>query len=175
MPAEPHSDADLVRAAQHDSSQFDPLYRRYAGPVYRFVLGRVGNAAEAEDVTSAAFLEALSGLPAYREQGRFAAWLFTIARRQASAHARRSHPTDALVADVAAPAVGPSIESLDMIARGLDALDDTSRDAVLLRFFSDLPVKDVADVLGKGESATKMVLHRALARMRDTLAEDQGA
>jgi RNA polymerase sigma-70 factor (ECF subfamily) len=76
---------------------------------------------------------------------------------------------------VVAPEAGPSLEMVDLVARGLGVLDETSRDAVLLRFFSDLPVKEVADVLGKGESATKMVLHRALARMRDALAEDQGA
>jgi len=172
MPDPQPTDAHLVAAAQRDRRAFDALYRRYVTPVYRYVRARVGTAQDADDVTAAVFVEALDGLSAYTEQGRFPAWLFTIARRQVVAHMRRRRPDVGLEGARRVAAVpGPAVEDLDMVARGMAVLDDTSRDAVALRFFAGLPVLEVARILGKGESATKMLLHRALKRMRRELAE----
>lgn len=172
MPPETLPDAELVRAAQRNPAAFDELYRRYVGAVYRYAWGRVRSAEEAEDVTSSTFLEALTGLPGYTEQGRFGAWLFTIARRQVTATGRRRRPSEPLPDDAPGASGVPSLEARDLVLRGLAVLDETSREAVLLRFFGDLPVRDVAAVLDKGESATKMILHRALARMRGAMGED---
>jgi len=82
--AEPtiEEEASLVEAARHDTAAFSRLYRRYVTPVYRYLYKWVGNPAEAEDLTSQVFTEALEGLARYRERGNFAAWLFTIARRR---------------------------------------------------------------------------------------------
>lgn len=79
----PNDDA-LVENARHDPDAFAALYRRYLTPVYRYLLIRLGNPQEAEDITSRVFTEALEGLinQRYRENGKFAAWLFTIARRR---------------------------------------------------------------------------------------------
>jgi RNA polymerase sigma-70 factor (ECF subfamily) len=172
MPPDTSPDAELVQAAQRNPAAFDEIYRRYVGPVYRYAWGRVHSAEEAEDVTSSTFLEALAGLPTYTEQGRFAAWLFTIARRQVTASARRRRPSEPLADEIPSAGGGAARETRDQVLRGLAVLDETSREAVLLRFFGDLPVRDVAAVLEKGESATKMILHRALARMRTAMGED---
>lgn len=70
----------LVRAAQSDLSLFTELYQRYARQVYRYLLVRIGNEADAQDATSQTFLAAMQGLGSYRGQQPFAAWLFGIAR-----------------------------------------------------------------------------------------------
>jgi DNA-directed RNA polymerase specialized sigma24 family protein len=85
-------DDALVQAIRSDPAQFAVLYRRYALPVYRYLYGRVGNAKDAEDLTSQVFLEVLESLPRYRSQGSFAAWLFTLARRRAIDLHRRQRP-----------------------------------------------------------------------------------
>ena len=84
-------DAVLVRAARHDLAAFAALYRRYVTPIYRYLYSRVGNAADAEDLTAQTFVAALEGLPGYRERGNFAAWLFTIAHNKAADHHRQQH------------------------------------------------------------------------------------
>ena len=177
MSAGQPNDAELVQAAQRDPSAFDALYRRWVAPVYRFVLSRVGDVQDAEDVTSAVFGEALNGLSGYEEQGHFVAWLFTIARRQVTGHRRRARPEaefDPRRAEVAVGPGGAAEREGEQIMLGLAALDDISRDAIALRFLADLPVKEVAAVLGKGESATKMTLHRALIKMRSALEDYDG-
>jgi RNA polymerase sigma-70 factor (ECF subfamily) len=62
-------------------------------PVYRYLYKWLGNAKDAEDLTSQVFIDVLEGLVRYRERGNFAAWLFTIARRKVIAVYRQQRPT----------------------------------------------------------------------------------
>ncbi len=73
---------ELVRRAKKDLNQFAVLYDRYVQQVYRFLLARTSNVAEAEDLTSQTFLTAMQKLPSYHSDGHFMAWLFSIARHK---------------------------------------------------------------------------------------------
>src|SRR5512138_729305 len=86
-------EAALVEAARRDPVAFSKLYHRYVTPIYRYFYRRLGNAKDAEDLTSQVFIEVLEGLVHYREHGSFAAWLFTIARRKAIAIYRQKRTT----------------------------------------------------------------------------------
>ncbi len=78
--AEQAEECRLIAAARADPQDFAPLYRRYATPLYRYLYQQLGDPHEAEDLTSSTFGKALASLDRYREQGSFAAWLFSIAR-----------------------------------------------------------------------------------------------
>lgn len=191
----PLSDADLAQAARRDPAAFDRLYRRYLPAVYRYVYARVGSAADAEDVTSAIFLDVLTSLRHYREQGLFTAWLFTIAQRQVGAHHRRRRRDDARRAEPHADAgdagaqsidalpSGDSqqhvlrLEQVDLLSRAVAGLGDEQREALSLRFYGGLKVSEIAEVMGKGESAVKMILHRSLNQLKAGLlpTEDRDA
>lgn len=180
----PLSDAELAQAARRDPAAFDRLYRRHLPAVYRYVYARVGSAADAEDVTSAIFLDVLTSLGHYREQGLFTAWLFTIAQRQVGAHHRRRrrdearrvepHPGDGEAGGQAVDALpsGDSqkhvirLEQTDLLARAVAGLGDEQREALSLRFYGGLKVSEIAEVMGKGESAVKMILHRSLNQLK---------
>jgi RNA polymerase sigma-70 factor, ECF subfamily len=73
---------ELVRRAQKEKAQFAALYDGYVQRVYRFMLSRTANVAEAEDLTSQTFLTAMEKLPSYRSDGHFMAWLLSIARNK---------------------------------------------------------------------------------------------
>jgi len=66
---------ELVGRAKKDLNQFAVPYDRYVQQVYRFLLARTSNMAEAEDLTSQTFLTAMQKLPSYRSDGHFMAWL----------------------------------------------------------------------------------------------------
>ena len=87
----PVDDAELVESARNDPAALAALYQRYLTPVYRYLYHRVGNSADAEDLASQVFIEALEGLVRYQDRGNFAAWLFTIAYRKAITFYRRTH------------------------------------------------------------------------------------
>src|SRR4030042_3112361 len=81
-------EAALIKAACTDPTAFNQLYLSYIHPIYRYIFSKVGEARETEDLTTQVFLEALEGLPRYRHNGHFAAWLFSIARHKVADHYR---------------------------------------------------------------------------------------
>lgn len=167
------ADADLVAAAQADSAAFEAVYRRYVTRVYRYTRARLATDQDAEDVTTTTFMEAMNGLAGYEEQGRFAPWLFTIARRQVLAHHRRDVPHDDLES-VVVPTAAPTRHGDEdaILRRALSRLTPERREVIELRFYADLKIHEIATVLNKGESAVKMLLSRGLTQLRDTLRED---
>ena len=170
-------DDALARAAEHDSAAFAELYRRHLNRVYRFALARLGDVHQAQDLTAQTFLAALEGIAGYRGQGAFAAWLLTIARHKLVDHFRRSRAFLPLEAAIQVVAPGPPPEQLvvarlqmEQVARMLPALAPERAEALALRLFSGLSVAEVAQVMGKRESAVKMLVHRALHDLRERLA-----
>ena len=83
-------DAHHLRAAQHDLTQFAPVYERYVDRIYAYCRHRVGEQ-DAEDVTSHIFVRAMGGVDGYRG-GSVAAWLFRIAHNCVVDHLRYRRP-----------------------------------------------------------------------------------
>lgn len=166
-------DAELVAAARGDPQAFAALYHRYVTPVYRYLYHRVGNPAEAEDLTSQVFTAALESLDGYRERGNFPAWLFTIARRTAIAHYRRRRPEIPLEEGENSGEGGDPLEGLvrdESVARLgalLAGLDEEQRELLDLRFSAALTYKQIAQVLGRSEGAVKMAVHRLLNQLEN--------
>ncbi len=79
---------------------FEAIYERHFDSIFRYVLHRVANVAEAEDLTSQTFFKALRGIDRYRPgaNGSAEAWLYRIATNELSSHFRRRtagrHPGD---------------------------------------------------------------------------------
>jgi RNA polymerase sigma-70 factor (ECF subfamily) len=164
-------DSALVeRSRTGDADAFAELYRRYLTPVYRFIFRRVGgDITAAEDLTSQVFLEVFNGLSAYRERGRFASWLFTIARRRLADGYRK--PKMDLLEDVHESLLGISDgreqhENMTRLKQLLATLDEEKRELLQLRFSAGLSFADMAAVLGRKEAAVKMSLYRVLDGLR---------
>ncbi len=177
-------DAALAAAAREDAAAFDALYRRYVTRVYRYCLLRCGSAQDAEDLTAQTFLAALESLGRYRERGSFAAWLFTIARRQCHSYHRRHyrHPEQPLeVAEGRAHPHAPDPERhlfremvMACVQRVLPQLTPERQEVVRLRYGAGLSTAETAAVMGKGQSAVKMLLLRAVNDLQERcLDEDE--
>ena len=167
----PDDETALIAAARRDVAAFAPLYRRYVTPIYRYLFSRTGNEADAQDLTAQVFLEALEGLPRYRERGSFAAWLFTIARRRATDQYRRRSPLP--LDDVPDPNDDndplPHViehEALDRVKDLIVQLDDDQRELLRLRFAAGLTFGQIGIILGRSEAAVKMAVHRLLDQLR---------
>src|ERR1700739_4562795 len=97
--AEVSSDAGLVNAARGgDREAFGLLYNRYARMVHGVLLARVP-VSDVDDLVQDVFMTSLRHLSALRDNGRFGAWLATIARNLANDYYRRSAPEDQLADD----------------------------------------------------------------------------
>lgn len=165
----------LVAAAQKDPVAFGRLYDRYVQPIYRYVFSRLGNAPEAEDVTSQTFMAAYESLGRYRERGQFSAWLFRIARSKVNDHFRRSRREVGLEAAgeilEREDALGVLIraEELSRIRSLIHYLNEDEQELIRLRYVADLSFVEIADLLGRREDAVKKSVYRLLARLKSQM------
>ena len=134
----------------------------------------------AEDLTSKTFLSALEALPRYRHRGRFAAWLFVIARRKALDYFRQRRPQVdldnlPLRADGADPAgQGIQAQHWQDLSQRIAALSDEEQDLLRLRYVADLSFAEIGAILGKSEQAAKKSLYRLVSRLQHQMENDHG-
>ena len=169
------ADRSAVEAARRDPRAFEALYRKYVAQVYNFALYELRDANAAEDLTAQVFLRALGGLRHFREQvaapdSSFRVWLFQIARNTLSNERRRSRrhpeaPLDAALAMPAADDVSGTAAERDELRAALAAIDQLPaerRRALVLRFVDELNAREIGQVLGRSEGATRVLIHRSL-------------
>jgi RNA polymerase sigma-70 factor (ECF subfamily) len=165
-------DAALIARAKRDPRAFEPLYRRYAEPVYRYAYRRLGDHDAAADATSLVFTRVLAALPAYREgDGTFRSWLFRIAHNVITDHFR-ARPPNLPLADVHVRDTDPSPEEIviaaeegDLLSALLARLTDNQRHVLELRR-AELSGEEIAAALGCSHAAVRMLQHRAIERLR---------
>jgi RNA polymerase sigma-70 factor (ECF subfamily) len=181
-------DRSAVDAARRDPRAFEALYRKYVAQVYSFALYELRDTHAAEDLTAQVFLRALAGLPGFREQDEppgssFRVWLFQIARNSLSNERRRSrrHPDAPLELALEIPAaddVEAAVAERDQLAqawRSIEKLPAERRQALLLRFVEEMSTREIGEVLGRSEGATRVLIHRALRSVANQLARGSDA
>jgi RNA polymerase sigma factor (sigma-70 family) len=151
--------------------EFERLYRRHRGDVYRSVLRDVRNPDEAEDVTQITFLDAYRALQRGDEPVRPRAWLLAIAQNAARRRfrARAAGPREVeLEANllVVPDEVGPSA---DEIRLALGRLGARQREALVLREIAGRSYVEIAVALDLSVSAVETLLFRARRALRKEL------
>ena len=177
----PENEDQLVRQSQADPAAFGPLFDHYAPRVYRYALHRVGTVADAEDITSRTFTDALQSLNRYRpsRNGSFGGWLFTIARRRCVDLYRAPVSLPLSLFDLQDKTSGPVDEAIAKdnqrrLEGILKELTDKEQELLRLRFAGELTYREIGDILGKSEAAAKMSLTRLIKRMRILWEEKDG-
>jgi RNA polymerase sigma-70 factor, ECF subfamily len=145
----------------------EPLIRR----VYAYAAYRLGDGADAEDVTSDTFERALRYRASYDPaKGTATAWLVGIARRCADdLVARRLVLADPTMLD--GTTEGPEDEAITRITvrRAVLLLDRRDRELIALRYGADLSARQIGALLDLRTNTVEVRLHRALGRLRERL------
>jgi RNA polymerase sigma-70 factor (ECF subfamily) len=163
----------LIEAAQKDPARFAELYENNFERVYAYVVRRVGDRTETEDLTSEVFHHALANLRRFEWRGiPFAAWLYRIAANLISdrwQHKSREQVTDEPEQIESAPASSVEYEEVErraILFRLVDTLPAEQRRVVVLRFVAQKSIKEVAREIRKTEGAVKQLQFRALSSLR---------
>lgn len=167
----------LVATAQAGSSEaFAKLYDIFVDPIYRYIYYRAGSV-EAEDLTELVFLKTWENIRQYRSgKHHFSAWIFRIAHNIVVDFYRSKDTYDELPENIEdqrieASAMHRAHRSLDrgVLDRAMMELKDSYRQIVVLKYLNDLSNDEIAEILGRSQSAVRILQFRALKKLRRIL------
>ncbi len=165
----------IHRAQRGDRAAFAEVYKLNFDRVYAYLRVTMKDADQAEDLTQQVFLKAYQALPRYEHRGQpFRAWLFTIARNLAVSTLRRSgrcEPVEPGVIELradrafSATAIGGWLSDHDLMMF-VERLPLAQRQVLVLRYVVDMPLNEIAEVLGRSDVDVRALHSRALRFLR---------
>jgi RNA polymerase sigma-70 factor (ECF subfamily) len=171
----------IIQRAKHDADAFGELYERYVDRIYNYIFYRVGDVAEAEDLTARVFYQALARIATYQSRGApFAAWLYRIAHNLvANWYRDRSRHKNIRLDDIThLPERGASPhqraeqnEETQTLLRAIRKLPARQQQLLILKFSEQLSNAEIGRMLGCTEGAVKSLYHRTLLALRNELRE----
>lgn len=181
----PFDEPALVERARADGEAFAQLYRLYLPRIHAFAYRRTRSREVAEDVTAAAFEQALRSLPSFQwKGGGFGPWLFRIAANQLVDHYRTEQRTrgrranrplgrlEALPAEAGFEDV-EGAAGTELVLTSLATLNPRYQKAISLRYLAGLSPADAAEAMGTTKPVLAVTLHRALAALRRALDKEE--
>lgn len=167
----------VLRARAGDSEAFEQLVRLHLRAAYTVALGVTNDPADAEDVTQDSFIAALERLDDCTDPARFSGWLLAIVRNRAlnlrrAQAVRQTAPLAELeqVSSTANPERDTDRALLGNDLRGaLDQLTETQRQVVLLHDLEGYKHKEIGELIGVSEGASRFHLSTARATLRTLL------
>ncbi len=152
------------------------LYTRHAPDAVRLARLLTGDPALAQDLVQDAFVRLGARLVHLRRPEAFEAYLRRTVVNLARMHFRRrrverAHASRSARAPEAAVAQGDEVEDRDLVRAALMRLPERQRAALVLRFYEDLPDRDVAAILRCRPGTVASLVSRGLARLRTELKE----
>ncbi len=163
----------VTRAREGDREAFGILYDTYVQEVYRFLLSKTHRKEDAQDLVSETFIKALKSITSFspKRNASFRAWLFTIANRSFIDNTRKRHDTslENVEEPVAKDSPTQNIEQSllsDALNKALATLNDAQRETIILRVWHECSFQEIAEILGKSEASTKMLMKRGLIALK---------
>jgi RNA polymerase sigma factor (sigma-70 family) len=162
-------------AAEIEQRSFTELYDEYFDQVNRYLRYRAKNYWDADDLTTIVFIKALENFTQYNRTKSFGAWIFRIAQNTYIDYLRKKKEVpiqhEEWLADQEDPTWQPeehviTEEERSRLKQTISSLTQDQRDVITLRYFADLKLAQIGEVIGKSESAIKMISKRALSRLK---------
>jgi RNA polymerase sigma-70 factor (ECF subfamily) len=193
-PSEVTDEALMVRFQGGDRSAFTVLVRRHQSGLYNFAFRQLRSSPAAEEVVQDAFVRVVHNATEFKHASRFSTWLYTITRNLCIDHARkralRNHPSlDEAKRDGRDGGDGPTlgertadgranversavaVEIRERLLAAVDELPDEQREVFLLREVSNVPFKEIAEIVGVPENTVKSRMRYALERLQAALSD----
>jgi RNA polymerase sigma-70 factor, ECF subfamily len=181
------SDAELIeRCLRKDNAGWEIIVGRYKRKVFHIAYKFTGRHDDAEDLTQEIFLKVFKSLEKFNRDADFSTWLSSVARNFCIDHYRASkREKEVLVEDLVAFDLAPAsalssphrqLEDRDrrsFLRRGLDALPEKLREAVILRDLQGLSYQEMADRLHLPEGTVKSRINRGREELSRLLLRAQ--
>ncbi len=154
-----------------NSSYFTQLYRRYAPKVYGKCISILKDQTEAQDAVQDIFVKVMVNLSGFNEKSQFSTWVYSITFNYCMDVVRKRKKNKLLFSDDIERAPDVAEEeipdsyfldlSLPQLKGILDELPEGDRMVILYKYQDEMSIKEIAEIIDKTESATKMKIKRA--------------
>jgi RNA polymerase sigma-70 factor (ECF subfamily) len=170
---------DLVIQARTSYNAFALLYRRHYDAIFKYSVHRLFDRHIAEDITSQVFLTVVEKFHSFEGESeqQFRNWLYTIATNAINSHLRKSARRKGLLKALFVSRVNTTTRlehtehnSIAVLKQAMHTLKPRYQTIITLRFFENLKLTEIADVLGCSPGTIRSQLSRALTRLRKKLA-----
>ena len=153
----------------------EKIYLEYREKVFRYVRGKMASTADAEDVTSEIFLKVFSSLDSYdEEKATLSTWIYTITHNTVCNYYREqskralSLEENALCSDTD-DGVMSEIENeilKENLAIALETLTEREQDIIVLYYYHEIPLRDIAIKMGITYTNAKFIKHQAINKLK---------
>ena len=152
----------------------EKIYLEYREKVFRYVRGKVASTADAEDVTSEIFWRVLSSLDSYdEEKATLSTWIYTITHNRVCNYYREqsrralSLDENALCSDTDDVMTEIENEILkESLAIALETLSEREQDVIVLYYYHEIPLRDIAIKMGITYTNAKFIKHQAISKLK---------
>ncbi|MBI2868744.1 MAG: sigma-70 family RNA polymerase sigma factor [Chloroflexi bacterium] len=167
----------IKRAQQRDHEALTQIYEENFDRIYRYIVMKIGERTEAEDITQQVFVKALKSVSSFSYKGTpFSAWLFRIAHNMIVDYLRQKTKKgtlplkDTIVSKTDDPVKTAEMNlSIEELAAAARHLTPSQQEVISLRFSADLSIAEIARMMGKSEGAVKALQHSAVVSLRKIL------
>jgi RNA polymerase sigma-70 factor (ECF subfamily) len=173
------NEKSLIARARDDSTAFVQLYRSHYDAVFRYCMHRLFERQMAEDITSEVFLKVVENFGGFKgDEKQFRCWLYRIATNAVNNHLRKVARRNRLLkfareqANGQVAGCGEPSEKLTILREALLALRPRYQTIITLRFFENLKLNEIAEVLGSSPGTIRSQFKRALAKLRRVLSTE---
>ena len=181
-PAEDHLKELASRAIEGDRRAYGRIFRECHEEIYDYIIRKVGNRNDAEDITMQVFAKGLKAISGYEERGfSIRPWLYKIAHNSVVDHLRvQKHVLD--IDDVISELVDETNiaeemltrEDLESVYREIYNLPAAQSEVLVLRFMKDLSISETAMILDKKEVTVRALQFKGVNNLRQKLKEQPG-
>lgn len=158
----------LAKKGNHDA--FIKLIKPLELQMYNIAKTILRHDEDCADAMQEAILKAYKSLPSLRQAPLFKTWLFRILINECNMILRKKNHVIPLLNLDQAEHITPSLDVNIDLREAVYRLEEVSRTIIILHYFRDLPLRQIAEMLDLNEGAVKTRLHRARVTLSEWLA-----
>ena len=150
---------------------WETVYKDYEPKVRAYIQSRVGNSEDIKDLCSEVFLEIMRQKERFSgEPKALSSWIFVITKRTVAKFYRSYRPTDEIPEDMADDTdieqQTVEAETLDLLADALEQLEERLRDIILLHYYGNKTLSEIAAAMGMSYPNIKVLHKKALGQLK---------
>ncbi len=159
-----------------NNTAFEEIYTQYSGKILNYIRSKINSKEDAEDLQALVFTKALEKFESFdSSKSQISTWLYTIANNTVIDFFRTRHVSEELDENSDIPFDNAGFddilneETLNELASALEQLDEDLRDLIILRYYNNLTLKDIAEKMDISYGKCKLMHNNALMELKSLL------